>query len=639
MNLIEYSAQTHLIIKNEIVNGEQCVMKVATHSMTPLIKKGSKLRIKRCSLGDLLFGDICVYEDGLNFVAHRYLKQKRLKDGIRYILTKGDANSWFDKLVSEKRLTGKVIAIKNYGSEIGLETRSGYLKSIALFFYSFICNIFKYIRVIVKRFLVKLVVYLGRLRGFRIFFSFIYNTAFKIIVLFLKKNKNVLSIYAVGSFITDLWVPGVSDIDFVIVLDYIDSKNLTRLNRQHLFLKKFIPFLGEMSIHEKVYNNLYNLDKKLVYLNTRTTTRSRKEHIKNNDSNLLFDLLNNIVFLGSRLTTSMIVFSSEPTGDLKAFRTILLTFKRICNIAMKGENGNLERYFGKPNKELYQLMNAVNATSIYEYHNGYSILSDIYSRYLYYLEELLQCLKMDTREETENIIDVIGSHLKYYNINDLNFNQEFANLKMDKLLIKTSDCNSKIYFNCSNGKQDKEQMKADLISFLKMLNGRQYFLCTDKSIIMNFLFFTGDPFDMFYFCQCQEKRIIEDRLKHNRLWNRIKTRRLKFDIFSLTTRLSSFSLNRQFNVSKLLDGIYKEILSLKLYREIGFIPFSFREAMDSVNSNYKDTGFAKELKYRFSEEVFSLEKRGEILDLHFKNYLFMYNVLREEEKISSLIFN
>lgn len=631
MNLSEYSIQIFLLIKNEISKGNRCTMTVASRSMSPLIKKSSKVKIKKCTLDELFFGDICVYEKGLDFVAHRYLYNKRL-NGIRYFLCKGDANIWPDKWISEKRLIGKISNIENDGIKINLDAPLGNIKSNTLFLFSFFCNLLKFLLCTLKKGLIRIVVYLSRFRVFRAGFDLIYKIASQIVILTLRRNKNISSISLRGSLVSNLWMPGLSDIDFVIRIDHIDDKIIMKINEDYLFLKKFIPFLGEASIYEKRYRvqDVYDKNEKTIYLDKKY--KPGKQHIKNNDSDILFEAISKILYLHTRLVHNISIFSSEPEGDLKAFRGTLLCFRKIYAITIRDGNKEFNRCFDIANKHLRPLMDTVTAKSIYEYRNSYIILSEIYKGCLSYLEELTEKLKENLGKEFEDIIYVISNSLRYYDMNEFALNMEFDYLKINKLLIKTLVSQAEIYFKCNNIKENQNKLKENLISFLKTLNGRGYFLYTENSIIMKLITSPESPFDMFRFCQCQDRAILEGKLKNNRLWERIQRELFKNAISYMQARLSNFPSISQPNLDSLLEDIYINILSLKLYREIGFIPFSFREALDSVISNYKGTNFAKELSNRFKEDIFDSKSRQEVLGVYFKNYLFMHNLLCDEKR-------
>jgi len=593
----------------------------------PLIKITSKPKIKICSLNELRWGDICVYENELDFVAHRFLGQKNI-DGIRYILCKGDANIWFDNWISEKRLLGKITCVRNNGSEINIETRLGYTKSLSIFLFSFLCNLFRFFMHLLKRILVWLVVRLGKFSVFKSLFALIYKTAAKTAVSILRKKENVTAIYLKGSFITDLWVPGLSDIDFIVDLDRIDDKILTEINYAYKFLKNWIPLLGELFIYESGYIS-HDANRKLIYSSFKA--KPQEKCTRRNSPDVLFKSIEKIIFTYSRLINHIVIFSSTPKGDLKAFRNVLFTFRNFHGTITKHINKESNLYHNPAKAGLDCLMDTIAKTSIYEYRQGRPLLAEIYRNSLYYIDGLTHRLKETMGKEFEDIIHTLSNSIKHYNIKEFDLDKEFYYLEVDKLLINATGANVDFYFKCGCLKKGRDKIQENLVSFLKALNGRRFFICTDNSIVMQFISSMERPFDIFRLCQCHQKMMLDAKFENNGLWKKMRAELLKSSLTYQMGKLSSFATITQINSEILLEDIYNDILTFKLYRETGLVPFSFKEALDIIDSHYKDSNFCKNVLSRFDESTFNTKNEQDILNVHFKNYLFMYNLLQEEK--------
>ncbi|MBN1527393.1 MAG: hypothetical protein JW919_07415 [Candidatus Omnitrophica bacterium] len=90
-------------------------------SMFPVFSSGSTAKARLCSFNDLCAGDIAVFKnvDG-GFTCHRVFK-KVLKDGRRFLKTKGDATLRFDSPVPVDLFAGKIVSVKRCGIDIPVE--------------------------------------------------------------------------------------------------------------------------------------------------------------------------------------------------------------------------------------------------------------------------------------------------------------------------------------------------------------------------------------------------------------------------------------------------------------------------------------------------------------------------------------
>ncbi|MBA7643004.1 hypothetical protein ES703_50714 [subsurface metagenome] len=121
--------------------GESMKLRAPGNSITPFICHRDVVLIKPCRAEELKFGEVILYEDlsdrcqNLATVSnklesrktiHRFLGRKRVK-GQEILITKGDANSSYDRPILPEQLLGKVIEVQKKRWNIKLETKMGRL--------------------------------------------------------------------------------------------------------------------------------------------------------------------------------------------------------------------------------------------------------------------------------------------------------------------------------------------------------------------------------------------------------------------------------------------------------------------------------------------------------------------------------
>ncbi len=103
-------------------------------SMSPTFEAGSLIFIHDVDPEELARGDIiCYLENGQTAVTHR-IEETYIKDGIRYFVTKGDANNTQDKAITADQIEGKYFGhIDGAGDAVlFLQSTTGMILFIAL---------------------------------------------------------------------------------------------------------------------------------------------------------------------------------------------------------------------------------------------------------------------------------------------------------------------------------------------------------------------------------------------------------------------------------------------------------------------------------------------------------------------------
>lgn len=91
------------------------------NSMNPILTDRNQILVKAVSLQDLRLGDIIVYKNKDQFIAHRFLYRNFRKDNIMEIVAKADDSSERDEPFSLNCLLGKIVEINRKGKTLNLE--------------------------------------------------------------------------------------------------------------------------------------------------------------------------------------------------------------------------------------------------------------------------------------------------------------------------------------------------------------------------------------------------------------------------------------------------------------------------------------------------------------------------------------
>lgn len=137
------------LLREKIEDIKPFTIEIISNSMSPFLKAGDGILIKRISPGELKIGDIIVYQVNGLLCAHRYICSVK-KDGRPIAaVTKGDNISDFDPyLISIDELLGKVTNIRRMGQQIDLQRpawrKINFLIGISSFIQAFTIKVIRY---------------------------------------------------------------------------------------------------------------------------------------------------------------------------------------------------------------------------------------------------------------------------------------------------------------------------------------------------------------------------------------------------------------------------------------------------------------------------------------------------------------
>jgi signal peptidase I len=148
------SEQGTLKLFEDILNsGLSLRVKVTGRSMSPFLRGGEILTIRKVSHSSLQTGDLIFFKNHLGFhLLHRIVKKKRDNNGMFAFQTKGDALRVCDESVRYDKILGKVCKIEKINSvactkNINMESTPwrtiNYLIAMAYLFESRLYSIFK----------------------------------------------------------------------------------------------------------------------------------------------------------------------------------------------------------------------------------------------------------------------------------------------------------------------------------------------------------------------------------------------------------------------------------------------------------------------------------------------------------------
>ena len=109
--------------------------KVVSDSMYPVIKKGYRVLVEKCSSEKVRFGDIVVFKRNGRLFIHRVLGKYDLA-GERYFLEKGDA-TLFASRIHASDVIGRVCTIKNSAKAVRTTSGRGRILQLVLAFISY----------------------------------------------------------------------------------------------------------------------------------------------------------------------------------------------------------------------------------------------------------------------------------------------------------------------------------------------------------------------------------------------------------------------------------------------------------------------------------------------------------------------
>jgi signal peptidase I len=260
--------------------------------MLPTIRPGSFVTFKKEL--NYKIGDIIVFSVDSKYIVHRVVAFTG-----DLVLTRGDNNTRNDGYVEKEFIRGKVISVKGESKNIYELYSLSYIKVRQIFF-KVLIKTKNFVFQNSNRIILKLFLYV--LYKIQIFMSVLYFKFFE------KSN-----LYVRGSYVSNNLKPGLSDIDFVVLLDNsVNIKSLVNSLKKLSYISPMISFnsLLPVKIYEKLFNNRTledyksNVVKKLsggLEVNTSNLVSASKELL---DLNLLLTkvrLIDELMFKFSQI--------------------------------------------------------------------------------------------------------------------------------------------------------------------------------------------------------------------------------------------------------------------------------------------------------------------------------------------------
>lgn len=112
------------LLREAMREGKSPFVTVVSNSMSPLIRRGDKVRLAHVNPDQMLPGDIIVYEGPANLITHRYWGFLTEKGQTR-LVTRGDRPQYFDEPFSAANLVGQVIGRRRKNHFLNFEGGTG----------------------------------------------------------------------------------------------------------------------------------------------------------------------------------------------------------------------------------------------------------------------------------------------------------------------------------------------------------------------------------------------------------------------------------------------------------------------------------------------------------------------------------
>ena len=104
------------LVREDLAQGDLTRLRVAGHSMAPLVERGDLVLVQRANLEDLHRGDLLLVEQGGDFLVHRLVAANAHR-----LYTKGDNASCADLPLPPQDVLGRVVAVEQGGRMIELD--------------------------------------------------------------------------------------------------------------------------------------------------------------------------------------------------------------------------------------------------------------------------------------------------------------------------------------------------------------------------------------------------------------------------------------------------------------------------------------------------------------------------------------
>ncbi len=131
-------AEAFGVFEDILKSGSDLRVRVTGKSMSPFLRGGEIVTIKRADAGSMRLGDLIFFRNTRgSHVLHRVVRKRRREDGLLVVQTKGDAVFFIDHPVACDEVLGRVCMIEKAGRagrKRGIDMDSFYWRGVNRFF-------------------------------------------------------------------------------------------------------------------------------------------------------------------------------------------------------------------------------------------------------------------------------------------------------------------------------------------------------------------------------------------------------------------------------------------------------------------------------------------------------------------------
>lgn len=238
----EVSSAIAEIVREKLAQGEIFRLRVETPSMAPLIMPGDVVHVSGAKISQVKKGEIVCYKLLGGFGVHRAIASYNRSN--KTILTRGEGNFKKDPPISDKQFVGIVTAIEKNQETVELRSASGKL-------YDWRCWLIsskRRLAALTRKRLAKLVVKSQSTPAIRAIYETLYTLGLNAWVKLLPCKTQVLAVFTYGSMALGRIIPGISDIDLVVIVNPNENDKLLptllKIKCFHYRMMRFFPFIS-----------------------------------------------------------------------------------------------------------------------------------------------------------------------------------------------------------------------------------------------------------------------------------------------------------------------------------------------------------------------------------------------------------
>ncbi|MCB0344634.1 MAG: nucleotidyltransferase domain-containing protein [Bdellovibrionales bacterium] len=230
------------IVREKLEAGRTFRLAIQTPSMSPLITPGDVVQVQGKNLTDIKRGEVVCYKLLGGFGVHRVVIPFRSES--KTITTRGERNLENDYPISEQEYIGVVRAVERDGEVIHLDTIRGK-------FFDWRCWLSaskKRFEALSRKKLARIVVRTQTFRPLRALYESLYTLGLNSWVRLLPRKNQVKAVFVYGSMAVKRIIPGLSDIDLVVIVKPEKKEDLfpllSSIHKYHYRMMRCFPFIS-----------------------------------------------------------------------------------------------------------------------------------------------------------------------------------------------------------------------------------------------------------------------------------------------------------------------------------------------------------------------------------------------------------